>query len=286
MSDAREDEQRSGRALGRPLAVLFTSFHQSPLPLALLLRMAGVGRVGAISVDYPGSLLDVRHHVDEDVHEVERAASLADAMGYPPMDGPLPDAAAPHRARGAAALRRALRRGAPGRLGTGPRDPTAVARGAVRTLVDDGWCVAVTGAPSERALTAEVAGAAQGDARVRDLGGDTDLVGLGHVLAGARALISGNTGPGHLAAELGVPVVSVFAPVVPAGHWQPYDVPVFVLGDQHVGWAGCRARTCPIPGQSCLDPVTPAAIGAAVGRLTSPATAPVPHAPDREVLVR
>lgn len=48
-------------------AVIFTSFHQSALPLALLLRLAGVRRIAAISGDYPGSLLDVRHVVDEDV---------------------------------------------------------------------------------------------------------------------------------------------------------------------------------------------------------------------------
>jgi hypothetical protein len=54
-------------------AVVFTSFHQSPLPLALLLRLAGVGRVSAISDDYPGSLLDVRHRVPAGVPEVERA---------------------------------------------------------------------------------------------------------------------------------------------------------------------------------------------------------------------
>jgi hypothetical protein len=41
-------------------AVVLTSFHQSALPLALLLRMAGVGHIGAVSEDYPGSLLDVR----------------------------------------------------------------------------------------------------------------------------------------------------------------------------------------------------------------------------------
>ena len=63
-------------------AAIFTSFHQSALPLALLLRMAGVDRIGAISDDYPGSLLDVRHRVDDDIHEVERALSLAAAMGY------------------------------------------------------------------------------------------------------------------------------------------------------------------------------------------------------------
>jgi ADP-heptose:LPS heptosyltransferase len=69
-------------------AVVFTSFHQSPLPLALLLRMAGVGSIAAISVDYPGSLLDVRHLVDDDLPETERALSLARAAGFglPPGD--------------------------------------------------------------------------------------------------------------------------------------------------------------------------------------------------------
>ncbi|HEX7299914.1 MAG TPA: hypothetical protein VF257_13020, partial [Solirubrobacteraceae bacterium] len=83
--DADEIELRVA-ALGRlraDCALILTSFHQSPLPLALLLRMAGVPRIGAISVDYPGSLLDVRHAVDDDVHEVERALSLAEAMGFP-----------------------------------------------------------------------------------------------------------------------------------------------------------------------------------------------------------
>src|SRR4051794_36371909 len=50
-------------------ALILTSFHQSPLPLALLLRLAGVPVVAAISEDYPGSLLDVRHRVDADIHE-------------------------------------------------------------------------------------------------------------------------------------------------------------------------------------------------------------------------
>ena len=52
-------DRRFGRAL------VFTSFHQSPLPTALVLRLAGIPWVGAISEDYPGSLLDLRHHVDD-----------------------------------------------------------------------------------------------------------------------------------------------------------------------------------------------------------------------------
>jgi ADP-heptose:LPS heptosyltransferase len=69
-------------------AVVFTSFHQSPLPTALLLRLAGVPRVCAISEDYPGSLLDVRHRVEGDPPEPERALSLVRASGFdlPPGD--------------------------------------------------------------------------------------------------------------------------------------------------------------------------------------------------------
>src|ERR671911_1189508 len=64
-------------------AVVFGSFHQSPLPTALLLRMAGVPFVAATSEDYPGALLDVRHRIGDDVHEVERALDLAAAAGFP-----------------------------------------------------------------------------------------------------------------------------------------------------------------------------------------------------------
>src|SRR5438874_858929 len=70
-------------------AIVLTSFHQSPLPLALLLRMAGVEHVAAISEDYPGSLLDLRHRPDDRHHEVERSPDLVAQLGYrlPPDDG-------------------------------------------------------------------------------------------------------------------------------------------------------------------------------------------------------
>jgi ADP-heptose:LPS heptosyltransferase len=63
-------------------AVVLTSFHQSALPTALLLRLAGIGTIAAVSEDYPGSLLDVRHRVADDVHEVERSLSLVATLGY------------------------------------------------------------------------------------------------------------------------------------------------------------------------------------------------------------
>ena len=60
-------------------ALVLTSFHQSPLPLALLMRMAGVPWIGAICEDYPGSLLDLRHRVADGLPESERNLSLTRA---------------------------------------------------------------------------------------------------------------------------------------------------------------------------------------------------------------
>ena len=58
-----------------------------------------------------------------------------------------------------------------------------------------------------------------------DLAGRTDLADLASVLRGAEAVVVGNTGPAHLAAAVGTPVVSLFAPVVPAERWHPWGVP-------------------------------------------------------------
>ncbi len=68
--------------LGAERALIFTSCHQSPLPLALLLRMAEIPWVAAISDDYPGRLLDLRHRVDARLPEPLRALSLAQAAAY------------------------------------------------------------------------------------------------------------------------------------------------------------------------------------------------------------
>ena len=88
---------RAVRRLHAAEALIFTSFHQSPLPTALVLRMAGVRRISAISEDYPGSLLDVRHQLTADIPEARRNLSLAQAAGFRVAPG-RPGHARPHRA--------------------------------------------------------------------------------------------------------------------------------------------------------------------------------------------
>lgn len=248
-------------------AFVLTSFHQSPLPTALLLRMAGVGTVAATCEEYPGSLLDVRHRRHEERHEVEQALSLVATLGYrlPPGDDDR-----------LAILRPSQRWSAP----EGWDRYVVVHPGAsvparawapegnaalVGALVDDGNRVVVTGGPGERELTARVAGPPRPE--VLDLGGHTDLAQLAEVVAGADALVVGNTGPAHLAAAVATPVVCLFAPTVPARWWRPWGVPHVLLGDQEIGCAQCRARHCPVPGHPCLSCVGVDEVLAAVREL-------------------
>jgi ADP-heptose:LPS heptosyltransferase len=231
-------------------ALVLTSFHQSPLPTALLLRLAGVDFIAADSEDYPGSLLDVRHHRAPHAHEVEAALDLAEAAGFPPADDGRPRVLPPPDTAGLTGPEPyvVLHPGAsvPARAWSPDR-----CAGAARDLAAAGHRVVVTGGAGERDLTSYVAGS---DAL--DLGGRTGAAELAGVLAGAGAVVTGNTGPAHLAAAVRTPVVSLFAPVVPAERWRPYGVPYVLLGDQDAPCAGSRARECPVPGHPCLDTVT------------------------------
>jgi len=94
-----------------------------------------------------------------------------------------------------------------------------------------------------------------------------DLAALAATLRGAAAMIIGNTGPAHLAAAVGTPVVSLFAPVVSARRWAPHGVPVVLLGDQHAPCRDTRARRCPVPGHPCLASVAPSDVVAAAESL-------------------
>jgi ADP-heptose:LPS heptosyltransferase len=94
-----------------------------------------------------------------------------------------------------------------------------------------------------------------------------DLAGLARVLGRAEVVVVGNTGPAHLAAAVGTPVVSLFSPVVPAVRWRPWGVAHELLGDQRAACAGSRARVCPVAGHPCLDGVPVAEVVAAVERL-------------------
>ena len=224
-----------------------------PLPLALLLRLAGVPWIGAISMDDPGNLLDLHHQVPEGMPEAERLLSLVEAAGY--------------RLRASDSGRLAVRRPLPDTTDlTGPdgyvavhvggsaparRLPVRLAVEATAKLAAEGIRVVVTGAAEDKAEAAAVA-----EAGALDLAGRSSLPELADGVDRAAVLVVGNTAPAHLAAAVQTPVVSQFAPVVPASAWAPYGTRLRLLGDQNARCAGSRARACPVPGHPCLNSVT------------------------------
>ena len=252
-------------------AVIFTSFHQSALPMALLARWAGIPRVSAYSEDHPGSLLDLRLRrvpgADDDGvrpagHEAEAALRLAEAAGFPAPGHD--DRRLRIRPVPCADLR------LPGRyvvvhpLASVPSRSLDVEHAArlVAALVHAGWSVLATGSPGQ-----EHAGRRLGEAGARDLVGRTTYAELAGVLSGAACVVTGNTGPAHLAAAVGTPVVSLFSPVVPADRWAPWGVPSVVLGDQTAACRATRSRACPVAGHPCLTGVAPQQVVDAVHAL-------------------
>jgi len=258
-------------------AVIFTSFHQSPLPMALVARLAGIPRVIATSEDYAGSLLDVRHRRLEDGatdtggaeggHEVLAALALCRAAGYGPAPeddlrlrvkpsggqaDPIPDLPASYVVvhPTASVPSRSIDERQLAEMSTG--------------LTEAGWTVVVTGETTAAGI--ETAGPLDHPG-VIDVRGRTTFAELTRVLEAAACVVAVNSGPGHLAAAVGTPVVSLFAPVVPVERWGPWGVPSRVLGDQEAPCRGTRARLCPVPGHPCLSSVSVAELVAAVNAI-------------------
>src|SRR5439155_21957219 len=96
------------------------------------------------------------------------------------------------------------------------------------------------------------------------------------ILAGAAVAIGGDTGPLHIAAALGTPVVALFGGANPA-RTGPQGSPAHVIWKR---WrcAPCYRRRCPI-GRECLDAISgDEAAAAALALVSAPARGTSPRA--------
>jgi lipopolysaccharide heptosyltransferase I len=203
-------------------------------------------------------------------HRVERNLAAASALvGVPLAHAPFPIVVpAAEAARADAALRgRGLERGRyavlhPGTSGFGAfkRWPAErFARLADRLGEDAGLAVALTFGPGEEPLAEAVRAAARGDVVPVPT---ESLLALAHVIRGARVFVSADTGPLHVAAAVGTPVLGLFGPK-DAAVYGPYGVPpsggpagpLPVLVRDDVPCRPCPLRWCP-------DPVCMTGIGA------------------------
>ncbi len=136
--------------------------------------------------------------------------------------------------------------------------PARFAAAAERVARGTGARVALLGGPHERPLAEAIA--EQMPSRPLVLAGSTSLGGLAGVLARLRLLLTNDSGPMHLAAALGVPVVAVFGPT----DWRetaPYGARQRVMRAA-TECAPCKLRECPID-HRCMTRVDAEAVAAA-----------------------
>ncbi len=195
-----------------------------------LIALGGARRRVGFAMAGGGPLLtDVVEH-RPDRHTADNAAALV-AAAFP--DQPPDDAAAGFRLDVPDDARRAAR----DLIGPHPRYIVVHASGgraikqwdldrfgAATTAIARalGAAVVLSGAPGDAPLTAQVRAALPADVPAVDLTGRPDLLVLAAVLEGARLVLTGDTGPMHLAAAVRAPVVAVFGPSMPV-RYAPRD---------------------------------------------------------------
>jgi len=132
-------------------------------------------------------------------------------------------------------------------------------------LAAGGVASAVVIGPGEEALGAAVAAAAR--ARLPVLGADLDPLELAALFSCARAVVSNDSGPMHLAAAVGVPVAAFFGPTDP-GRTAPSGSPSRIL-DRYVFCSPCFLKECPY-GHECMKEITVEMALEAVNELIRP----------------
>jgi lipopolysaccharide heptosyltransferase II len=259
-------------------AVIFTVYSQNPLPAAMLCYLAGIPRRLAYCRENPYALLSdwlretepmqqVRHEVDRQLDLVGHVGAVT---GDTHMRLQVPDDA--HRVLGEILL------GA----GADPRQPWVVlhagatapsrrypierfAQAAASFIAELDCQLMLTGTTGEQALLQAFIGEIGRIApaclpQIFDLSGRLGLAEFAALVQDARVLVSNNSGPAHIAAALGTPVVDLYALTNP--QHTPWRTPHRLLyADVPCRW--CYKSICPEGHHACLNGVAAAQVASA-----------------------
>lgn len=266
-------------------AVIFTAYSQSPLAAAMVCHLAGIPLRLAHCRENPYCLLTDWVRETEPAqqlrHEVERQLDLVAGFAPRPPDLRLSFAVHEHdRVSLDAKLGDAgIDPEAPcivvhpGATAPSRRWPAAHYAEAVRELAHrQPRPLVLTGTVGEAPLVESIVVASGVRERAHDLAGRLTLGELGALLERADLLVSNNTGPVHVAAAIGTPVVDLYALTNP--QHAPWQVPSRVLY-RDVPCRDCYRSLCPNGTQACLAGVEPhEAVDAALGLLAARRTLP------------
>jgi len=120
----------------------------------------------------------------------------------------------------------------------------------------------VSGSPAEAVLCQEVAAGIEaaaplaGGVRAWASAGQLPLIALPALMQHARLLVTGDTGPMHLAVTLGTPVVALFAVSDPARSGPGYDLDKHLVIRKWRTCDPCFSKNCPYAEPICMDNIT------------------------------
>jgi heptosyltransferase-2 len=230
---------------------------------AAIALLSGTRRRVGYATDRRGALLtDPVAPPDGTGHQLRDYDALLESRGVPPDTGApvLPITAAAARraeeALAAAGLDSPTAKGlvllAPGSAVAATKRWPAQRFGALGDrLAERRWSCAVVVGPNDVALGAVVSSCARAPLPV--LGADLDPLELAAVASRAKLVVSNDSGPMHLAAAVGTPVVAFFGPTDP-GRTAPSGVPARVL-DRYVSCSPCFRDECPYK-HECMAEIT------------------------------
>lgn len=248
-------------------AAIFTVFSQNPLPAAYLCYLAGIPLRLAHCHENPYRLLTNWIPDPEPAqlirHEVRRQLDLAAAVDCRTEDVRLSFKVPAGARRKVKALLKGMGTPLvvvhPGASAASRRYPPESFSRAIDLLVAQTGCEALfTGDAGEEELVAGVRGAMSQPSHA--MVGRLNLAELGALVSAADLVVTNNTGPAHIAAALGTPVVDLYALTNP--QHTPWQVRNRVLFHD-VPCRNCFKSVCPAGHHDCLRRVEPERVVAA-----------------------
>lgn len=252
---------------GFDAAVIFTVYSQNPLPSAMLCYLAGIPLRLAHCRENPYQLLSdwIRDPEPQERirHEVRRQLDLVATVGAQTPNE--------HLSFEVPGVDMQWARERLHAMGIDPQRPWIVlhpgASAPSRRYPPQHWVTAArqlseqlhcpllfTGSGDELALVEQIR---SGIPSSYSLAGELDLGRLGAIISLAPLLISNNTGPAHIAAAVGTPVVDLYALTNP--QHTPWQVRSRVLYED-VPCRYCYKSICPEQHHACLAGVAPARV--------------------------
>ena len=140
-----------------------------------------------------------------------------------------------------------------------------------KRLVED-YRIAIIGSNADSAVAAEILDALPVDRTISGIG--LPLLVSAELIGRARAIITNDSAPQHLASAMGTPTLTIFGPTVPEFGFGPLAERHVVAGHENLSCRPCHRhgpQSCPLGHWRCMRELTPDYISSLLTEVLNPA---------------